>query len=153
MPKSDSDKLEARLRLVATPSTDDEDDIYEILDDLDKACFPTDSPYKKTGSRYWWIAYIGKQEIGFAGVGIFDNDAAFMCRAGVLPQFRSRGIHKRLIRTRLRYLKKLGFKQAITYTSITNTRSANALIKCRFKMYRPAFAWAGDDVIYFSKNI
>lgn len=121
---------------------------HEQLDVLDKLCFPYDTPYPRQDS-YWWLMH----NISFCGLEILPNNTAFLCRSGVHPDWRGKGIQKRLIRVRQRFCRKNGIRRIVTYTSPNNLASANSLISCGYKLYRPDYEFGLPDSLYFIQCI
>lgn len=123
-----------------------------LLDFLDLSTLPGDEPYDKVGS-VWWIAYEGKTPVGYAGIKRWGSTMAFLCRAGVLKEYRGRGLHARLLRVREAWAKRLGLKTLITYTAPFNLQSANNLIRAGFVLYKPEEEWGVEHALYFWKDI
>jgi len=111
-----------------------------------------DSPVSTEGAE-WWVAFDGKKPVAFAGVKVTSEKLAFLCRSGVLPEYRGKRLQVRLLRARLSWARKRGLSQAITYTVPDNPPSGNSLIKCGFKLYLPEWKWAGSDVLYWFKKL
>lgn len=128
----------------------------KILDELDSIIFPNDvGCQKRHPNRVWWLVYAKRNPIGFAGMEIVNGEA-FLCRVGILKDFRGKGIQKRLIRCREKYAKKNRVNDIITYVHIGNISSCNNLISCGYKMYNPCNHWAGTqrcETIYFCKRL
>jgi GNAT superfamily N-acetyltransferase len=78
---------------------------------------------------------------------------AFLCRVGVDRAHRGHGLQKRLIRARELAARRAGIKQLVTYCVPWNEASANNLIACGYRLYRPASRWGGAGCIYFQKRI
>lgn len=114
--------------------------------------FPDDDLelYKK---EKHWLVYQGKRPVGFCSVmpGYLESDTVFLSKAGLLGCARGQGLHKRMIRVRLNWCKKNGYKFAVTYVHRHNGKSAYNLCACGFKVYTPASEWAGKEFIYFLK--
>jgi GNAT superfamily N-acetyltransferase len=140
-----------KIRLVCRPEKLVKKHI-ETLEQLDEHFFPG-VPYPIKGS-YWWIAFDDDKPIGYAGLDPtrFKNKC-FLCRAGVVAQYRGTGIHKRLIKARERMARKIGIKRVVTYTSHDNIPSCNSLIKRGYIRYRPGAEYGVDNAIYFSKEL
>ena len=100
-------------------------------------------PRFRTG--FWWIAYLGDEPMGFAGMrpSVRWEGTGYLCSAGVLPQFRGRGLQRRLIRKRVAKAFKNGWHTVITDTLHDNWASMRSLIACNFKPYLPVVKW-GD---------
>jgi len=121
---------------------------------LQKQCLPADTAYPtKTG---WWFVAISHNgtSAGFAGMVMSSRwiDCAYLCRAGVLPEFRGQGLQKRFIRARLKKARALGLRWVITDT-LDNPPSANSLISCGFKMFTPSDPWGINRTLYWRYRI
>lgn len=102
---------------------------------------------------YWWIAYCDGLPIGFTGLKPFTAvGRAFLYRSGVLTAFQGNGLQKRFIRIRERLAKKIGLMRMVTYTSEDNLPSANSLISCGYKLYKPKTPWGIAHALYFAKD-
>ena len=140
--------MKISVRLVAWPGKENDKAKKDILR-MDSQCFPSDSP-ARFEERYWWIAYVGKQAVGYAGLHLLGKKG-FFCRAGVMKKFRRKGIHQRLIRCRLNKARTLGLESAITYAALHNIASANSLFRSGMELYWPESRWAGQ-AYYFRKE-
>jgi GNAT superfamily N-acetyltransferase len=137
---------------VATPEKLS-DSVKDILSKMEKATFPLDVPCEKE-EIYWWFAYYKDEPIAFTGLMYYPylkEPAAFLYRTGVLKDYRGHGLQKRFIRVRETQAKKDGYKRIITYTSYDNYASANSLIACNYKLYRPPVDWGVKNAYYFQK--
>lgn len=136
------------IKLVYRPG-DDNDDVLAVIRHLDNSFFPgcVKEPLKET---YWWLIYDAKgNAVGYAGMRLLeDENFGYFCRAGVLEAHRGQGLHKRLITNRIKMAKRLKWDGVITYVATHNAASTNALISRGFKLYQPAWKWAGDDFLY-----
>lgn len=121
---------------------------------LQLEALPYDTPADTTRG-HWWVAYEGDHPAGFAGLYESSSDVGtgYLCRAGVLPAFRGRGLQRKLIATRERKAKSLGLTALCTDTIPGNPASSNNLIACGFRMYTPAYDWAGPDACYWRKTL
>lgn len=138
-----------RLRRCHFPLTDYERD---WLAQLHATCMPEDKLYH-LDSAAWWLAMNGDEPVGFAGARYYPRyRAAFFVAAGVLPSHRRQGLHRRLIRARVRWAKQMGAARAVTYTMLYNAPSANGLIRERFRK-SAAWCYAGSDVDYWERAI
>lgn len=123
------------------------------LDLLQCECLPYDKPYDiRIG--YWWIATDGGNDCGFAGLApsVRWRDTGYLCRAGVVPSHRGKGLQKKLIGVRVRYAKALGWEWLVTDTH-DNPASANSLIACGFKMFDPSVPWGARGTLYWRKKL
>lgn len=103
---------------------------------------------------WWWVAYKGKEPVGFCGMTPSDFGAtAYFKRAAVDPAHRGRGLQRRFIRIRLKKARQLNFRYVVTET--TNTvYSGNNLIKSGFLMYEPKHPWMEyKETIYWRKKL
>ena len=125
----------------------------KLLYVLQLEILPGDKP-TGTLDGWWWIMYDGPKPIGFAGVYKSAQWAGtgYLCRAGVLYEYRGKGLQKRLIRVREKKARQLGFSHLVTDT-YENPPSANNLIKCGYKTYLPRTPWGGDGVIYWINRL
>ena len=128
--------------------------IQNLLMFLQRQILPADSPYKPDRG-HWWVAYAecGKP-VAFAGLvrSLKWSDTGYLCRAGVLYEYTGKGLQKRLIKARLVMAKKLGWSWVITDTT-NNPASANSLISCGFKIYRPGNPWSFRNAIYWKYKV
>lgn len=119
---------------------------------LDSAIFKGDEPIKPNAG-VWWVADAHGASIGFCGIRKLSYSVAFLERAGVMPGYRGRGIHDRMIKLRLRWARKHGVKTVITYTLKDNHASSNNLARNGFALYEPDWAWVGREVLYWMRNL
>lgn len=124
-----------------------------LLDHLQRSILPSDRP-AETGLGWWWVIEQDGQPAGFCGMhpSLQWSDTVYLCRAGVRPEFRGRGLQRKMIRIRERAARRLGFTWLITDTS-DNPASANSLIACGFRMYLPARPWGWRHTAYWRKRV
>jgi ribosomal protein S18 acetylase RimI-like enzyme len=122
-----------------------------LLDWLDFQCFPGDDLYSKR-KCYWWIVYKGTKPIAFAGLKPYDNGEGFMCRVGVLPGHRGRGLQKQLLILREVKARELGLTDLFTYTLLV-AASIKSLLSAGYEIYPPEHEYAGEEVLYFRKTL
>jgi GNAT superfamily N-acetyltransferase len=123
----------------------------ELLLSLDRKLFPH-SPRIDLGKSLWWIVNSGPVAIGFAGITLskrFKN--AYLCRAGVLEDFRGRGLHKRLLRVRIKEARLIGMETVTTDVASWNIVSANNVISCGLRLYLPKRADPG--FLFFKRKL
>jgi len=120
---------------------------------LQEACLPVDAPADVSYGD-WWLAYDDDEPVAFAGTYPSTKypGGVYFVRAGVMQGHRGRGLHKRLIRTRLQYAKRRGLILAVTDTR-DNPQSSNALIACGFRLFSPAKPWGHPDAVYWRRNL
>lgn len=131
------------------------DSAYKALIDLQLTCLPGDEP-ETAQNGWWWLAVDEDgQAVGFAGMRPSDRwqRTMYLCRAGVIPGYRGRGIQKRLIRARLAKARALGNTHAITDCTTENPASARSLIAAGFRPYWPQVPWGLPHSIYWIKKL
>lgn len=104
----------------------------------------------------WWFAYgDGPIPAAYAGMRGLDSwpRCVFLSRCGVVSEHQGHGLQRRLIRCRLAAARRAGFATAITYTAGSNLKSANNLIACGFRLYRPESKWGVAGAMYFRKEL
>lgn len=110
---------------------------------------PTELHYPET---VWWVAYNGTLPVGYAGARPLPGaDALYVCRMGVVPKWRGKGIQRRLLQQQVRFAKREGWAQLITYVHPANVWSLNNFVRCGFRFYLPEWAWAGEDFMYLMR--
>jgi GNAT superfamily N-acetyltransferase len=120
---------------------------------MQEIILPEDEPLDaRTG--LWWLAVDRGEPVGFAGMrgSLRWSDCMYLCRSGVMPEARGRGLQKRLIRVREARARTLNMNWLITDTT-QNPASANSLIACGFRMYEPQAPWGGRYTVYWRKRI
>ena len=102
----------------------------------------------------WWVVFFDGNPVGFCGIKRSSrwSDAGYLCRAGVLHQFRGKGIQKKLIRVRITQAKKNGWQWLISDT-YENPASANNLIYSGFQMYIPSRTYGAEGTCYWRKKL
>jgi GNAT superfamily N-acetyltransferase len=127
--------------------------VQQRLSALQAICLPYDQPVD-TNFGSWWIAVEDGKDVGFAGLvrTVSWIDCGYLCRAGVVPTYRGRGLQKKFICVRLRQAKALGWKWVITDTT-DNLASANNLIACGFKLFQPTKPWGFKNALYWRRKL
>lgn len=128
------------IRLVHAPLDKLRIEVKRALQWMDREIFRADSHLegKDIQKAWWWIAYTNEDiPVGFAGLEYAYADRGRLCLAGVMPWARGKGLQRRLIRVRERRARMLGWKRLLTYTTTTNTPSANNLIRCGYLLWEP----------------
>lgn len=128
-------------------------DMQSLLYTLQLEILPGDRPAATTYG-YWWIMYDGHNPIGFCGVYASTTWAhtGYLCRAGILAEYRGKGLQKKLIRVRERKARRLGWTHLVTDT-YENPPSANNLISCGYRTYAPRTPWGAKGVNYWIKRL
>lgn len=126
---------------------------HALLTWLQLESLPHDTP---ANSRlgYWWLVFEGNNPAAFAGLQWSSSDpsAGYLCRSGVLKQYRGAGLQRRLIAARIRKAKSLGMK-TLTSDTFCNPQSSNNLIASGFRMFSPAKPWGLTNASYWTKAI
>ena len=122
----------------------------KLLRRLYKKAFPRDD-MRDFSKDVSWVILSGKKRIGFCSVKVTSFNEVFLASCGVFKP--GHGIQKKAIQHRIRWAKRNGYRQIVTYTSKDNYKSIANLIKCGFLMYNPSYAYAGRNFLYFSKKL
>lgn len=111
-------------------------------------------PQDAIDKGWWWLVYLGKEPVGFAGLTKSDyENCGYLKRAGVDHKHRGQGLQRRLIRVRLRKAKLLGFSRVVTETTDT-VHSANNLAAEGFKLFDPPHRWLDyRTTLYWTRQL
>ncbi len=103
----------------------------------------------------WWVAWDDGKPIAFAGMTYSRHykKTGYLCLAGVSYKHRGHGIQKRLIKRRVARAKRLGWDWVVTDTAPRNYASANSLIGCGFKLFKPRCNWADQGSLYWHRRV
>ena len=104
----------------------------------------------------WWLVHCDGEMIAFAGLyrSKHYHATGYLCRVAVAFEHRGHGLQKRLIRVRLRKARAMGLAWAVTDTERTNYPSANSLISCGFRLFKPWWPWATyGNGLYWGKRL
>jgi GNAT superfamily N-acetyltransferase len=120
---------------------------------LQKSCLPYDKLYFPDNG-VWWMALHKSMPIGFGCVSPSQqlSDGVYLGRCGVVNSFRGLGIQRQMIRLRVQWAKRHGYKWAVTDTT-DNIPSANNLISCGFRLYTPAVLYSFARALYWKKKL
>lgn len=119
--------------------------------ELEESLFPEDE-YYDIGNAIWWLLWDGKDAVGYCGVRMYA-DSAYLARAALLPEFRGRGLQRRMVQAREKYAVDKGIKLMLTDTVATNPASMNTLIRCGYKTFVPEEQWKYAGAIYWRKHL
>lgn len=142
-----------RIRSIAEPGWANEEAMSAVRA-IDTKLFAGCSNEFDTAT-HWWGVFCKNKLVGYAALRWFEKEKyVYLCRSGVVVEHRGHKLQRRLIEVRVRKGRKLGCRQAISYTMYDNLASINSLIAKGFRAYHPEYAWAGrTNVIYWSKPI
>jgi ribosomal protein S18 acetylase RimI-like enzyme len=119
---------------------------------LDEICFPEEDPYVGEDVLHWVIWDVDKP-VAYCSLRSTGYGEIFMARSGVLPKYRGMGLHRRMIKHRIRYARRKSFKKIYTYAEHSNPASINNLMRCGFQYYNPDYAFAGKEFLYFCRDL
>lgn len=140
------------IRIARVEVEDAEEDVREIqrasLDAIGRGheAIPADL---ETDDPLVWLAYDGEHAIGFAVLVCNSAGEWHLRMSGVLPEYQRQGILVRMLRARLRWARRNGAREVLTYTRPDNAESMRALIRCGLRPYRPSVAYAGEWFVYW----
>lgn len=127
---------------------------WDACASIQLATCPDDTPETPALGNVFWLACDGKTPAAFASLRPGrTKGTAFLSRAGVLPVYRGLGLQRKLIRARVRWAKKHGYRRVVTYVLPDSSHSLANLLACGFDVYRPKIAWASGTVIYLKKRL
>lgn len=138
------------LKLTEVSASDDT--ARRLLPHLHGACFDADVALTRPEEEFWWIAWDDVEPVGFAGLAAEADDTGYLCRSGVLPKARGRGLQARLIRAREAKARDLGLVR-MTSDTTRNVPSANNLIRAGYRLFEPAEPWAFPETLYWEKAL
>lgn len=96
-----------------------------------------------------WLAKDGPKVVGCGVLAVYPFFGVL--NGGiVIPEYRGKGIQKRLIRARVRECTKRGLS-TVTFTDPDNPKSMRSLLACGFKPYNPECRWSGEDKVYWMR--
>jgi GNAT superfamily N-acetyltransferase len=127
----------------------------DLINRLDKKTFHADAEPSEvvTAWHTWFIAIVDDKIAGFAGLEEGEGGYGYLKRAGVLKEFRGKGVQRALIRARDKEAKRKGWGRNITYTADWNLSSANNLMREGYLMYSPQWRYGLKHALYFYKVI
>lgn len=123
---------------------------------LHKAIFGDEAEWDEGRTSQYWVVYDEAGDpVGFCSLYPLSKEpgCVFFSRAGLLPSAQGKGLHKKMIETRMRWSKRNGYKIAITYTHRLNAKSFSNLQQCGFALYLPENNYAGKEFLYFYADL
>jgi GNAT superfamily N-acetyltransferase len=120
---------------------------------LQKACLPADDLYFPEDG-VWWMAHHRITPIGFSCLSPSQQmeDGIYLGRCGVLSAYRGYGIQRQMIRLRVQWARRHGYRWAVSDTT-DNIPSANNLISCGFRLYTPKVLYSFARALYWRKKL
>lgn len=125
-----------------------------LLRNLQRRCFNDIIVEPDHEGSHWWhvLDRTTGRSVGFASVQPslppFEKTVAYLSSAGILKAHRGHGLQTRLIRVRLRWAQREGYRWAVTET-VQNPSSAKNLIDCGFRPFKPRKPWTYKDAHYW----
>jgi GNAT superfamily N-acetyltransferase len=110
------------------------DDIEEMRE-LHKLAFEGD-PWPGDDHHFWVARTVVGNVAGFCSAVVLKGGAVFLSRAAVISRLSGTGLHRKLIKTRIRWAKQIGAHLIVTHVSQYNYPSMVNLIDCRFRFTR-----------------
>lgn len=103
---------------------------------------------------WWWLVFDGAVPVAFAGMvkSEWGSCRGYLVRVGVLKSHRGAGLQSKLISTRERKARKLGFTSLVSDTT-DNVPSANNLIRKGFELYEPVIRYGMSNTDYWKKDL
>ena len=129
-------------------------DIAEEIRKMHVVCFPFEYSKFLTDFGFWWIGYDKDEPACFAGLWKSTNydNAGYLCRSGVMPAYRGKGLQRRLVRVREKKARSLGWNLLLSDTNDVPA-STNNLIRCGYRTFTPPTRWALPSAVYWRKEI
>lgn len=130
---------------------------YDLLRDMDRRLMGSGiASIIVDDGHAWWIARaVSGRVAGYCALGVYQSEGGygFLHRAAVEKPFRGQGLQRRMIFLRERAARAAGVKVMLTYTTDENLASANNLLACGYRLYRPADDFGGTGALYFRKRL
>jgi RimJ/RimL family protein N-acetyltransferase len=104
-------------------------------------------------SGYWWLVYLGREPVGFAGMVPMEPfpGVGYFKRCLVKPGHYG-GIQLRAMAARDLKARQLGWTMLVSECHASNSRSAANFLKFGFEQFEPEQPWAKDS-IFFKKTL
>ena len=111
---------------------------------------------KRTKKGSWWLvreASTGRA-VAFCALSDFKKNkhVGYLYISGVDEHYRGNGLQRRMIRVRLRAARLAGYKRVVAET-YNNPESANNLIACGFRMFKPKITWSAPGACYWTLTL
>lgn len=131
-----------------------DDDVADVLAELHRLTFLDTASIPEFEHGFWWLAYLGAEPIGFAGLVPSTHvcNAGYFCRVGVLSKHWGNGLQLRLMRTMEAGARRNGWHSVVSDTT-NNLSSANNFIRAGYRLFSPTWPWAWQNTLYWRKFI
>lgn len=130
---------------------------YQLINRLDVKIFGKEEANDEDPAKTIWFLLIVSDKIaGFAGITPFVEEGqkyGFLERAGLLKEFRGKGLQRDLIAIRDKEATRLKLNACFTYTARDNHKSSNNLIACGYRLYEPLCKYGIKQALYWRKAI
>jgi GNAT superfamily N-acetyltransferase len=106
-------------------------------------------------SGYWWLAYLGKDPVAFAGMVEFlppPSKVGYFKRCLVKPGHQGHGLQRRLMTVRESKARQIGWTMLVSECLESNSHSAANFRSFGFEQFDPEQPWAKDS-IFFKKTL
>lgn len=126
-----------------------------LIYSMDRLCFEAgvDEEPPLTSSR-WWRVTVDGHSVAYCGARyLLGEQAVYLSRAGVLPEYRGRGLQLAMVRARVRWARKVGARVVVTDTARSNPASSNTLIRAGFRLYLPEAPWREGCTLYWRLDL
>lgn len=125
-----------------------------VLADLHARTFSPTVPFPGVWPAYWWVVYDGKKPAAFAFMCGSDRyaDTGYFGRVGVLPEYRGRGLQRRLMRAAERKARALGWIAMVSDTRNKPYSAAN-FKALGYEQFTPENPWDFPCAIYWRKEL
>ena len=109
-----------------------------LIAQMDVVCFPIDTPAEFAGAN-WFIGWHGDRPAAFCAWKVVEHDepVGFHYRAGVMPDWRGKGLQRQMLRLREAEMREQGLRKAVTYTDADGAASMRNLIAEGYRHYTP----------------
>jgi len=128
--------------------------IASHLEAMHHVCFP-DFPLPGWHGDWWFAMDTDKVPAAFCGLwpSVRFPGAGYLCRAGVMPVARGKGLQRRMIRIRENAARRKGWDALYTDADAANPASINNLFASGYRAFSPPVLWDGEGFVYFRKII
>lgn len=112
--------------------------------------------YKPHKTGWWWMTRDDRGDPAAFGGMVPSRQWdrwGYLTLSGVSPPYRGYGLQQRLLKTRIRKARELGYTTLCTETIHDNYASQRNLIRTGFMPYRPSKPWGDKHAIYWKRDI